>query len=195
MFVVNENIAICSQIASEGLKHRVVEVSLADLQGDEDHAYRKIRLRVEDVQGKNVLTNFWVCTQLKHLHTWIFRFGYKNVFEFMLFPCVICREWTLPPTSWDRLYGRGNLWLKLMLMSRHPTPTLWGCSALPSPRSVRISRRSLATQRPARFARWEIPQIVSSIVITDPSGSLGISKLTFCFCILSDPEEDEGDHG
>lgn len=48
------------QIASEGLKHRVFEVSLADLQGDEDNAFRKIRLRAEDVQGKNVLTNFWV---------------------------------------------------------------------------------------------------------------------------------------
>ncbi|KAD3641487.1 hypothetical protein E3N88_30711 [Mikania micrantha] len=48
-----------TKIASEGLKHRVFEVSLADLQNDEDHAYRKIRLRAEDVQGKNVLTNFW----------------------------------------------------------------------------------------------------------------------------------------
>ncbi|TYI09426.1 hypothetical protein ES332_A09G072000v1 [Gossypium tomentosum] len=49
-----------TKIASEGLKHRVFEVSLGDLQGgDEDHAYRKIRLRAEDVQGKNVLTNFW----------------------------------------------------------------------------------------------------------------------------------------
>ncbi|KAL1320250.1 hypothetical protein HN51_064969 [Arachis hypogaea] len=47
------------KIASEGLKHRVFEVSLADLQGDEDHAFRKIRLRAEDVQGRNVLTNFW----------------------------------------------------------------------------------------------------------------------------------------
>ncbi|CAL9073147.1 unnamed protein product [Musa textilis] len=47
------------QIASEGLKHRVFEVSLADLQNDEDQAHRKIRLRSEDVQGKNVLTNFW----------------------------------------------------------------------------------------------------------------------------------------
>lgn len=36
------------------------EISLADLQGDEDQAYRKIRLRAEDVQGRNVLTNFWV---------------------------------------------------------------------------------------------------------------------------------------
>ena len=52
--------SICFQIASEGLKHRVFEVSLADLQSDEDQAYRKIRLRVEDVQGRNVLTNFWV---------------------------------------------------------------------------------------------------------------------------------------
>ncbi|KAF8112263.1 hypothetical protein N665_0065s0046 [Sinapis alba] len=49
-----------TKIASEGLKHRVFEVSLADLQkNDEDHAYRKIRLRAEDVQGRNVLTQFW----------------------------------------------------------------------------------------------------------------------------------------
>nr|CAB3454854.1 unnamed protein product [Digitaria exilis] len=48
-----------TKIASEGLKHRVYEVSLADLQSDEDQAYRKIRLRAEDVQGRNVLTNFW----------------------------------------------------------------------------------------------------------------------------------------
>ncbi|CAK7340927.1 unnamed protein product [Dovyalis caffra] len=48
-----------TKIASEALKHRVFEVSLADLQNDEDHAFRKIRLRAEDVQGKNVLTNFW----------------------------------------------------------------------------------------------------------------------------------------
>uniref|UniRef100_A0A9I9CPC5 Small ribosomal subunit protein eS1 n=1 Tax=Cucumis melo TaxID=3656 RepID=A0A9I9CPC5_CUCME len=47
------------KIASEGLKHRVFEISLADLQEDEEHAYRKIRLRAEDVQGRNVLTNFW----------------------------------------------------------------------------------------------------------------------------------------
>ncbi|EER99660.1 hypothetical protein BDA96_02G381900 [Sorghum bicolor] len=48
-----------TKIASEGLKHRVFEASLADLQSDEDQAYRKIRLRAEDVQGRNVLTNFW----------------------------------------------------------------------------------------------------------------------------------------
>lgn len=48
-----------TKIASEGLKHRVFEVSLADLQKDEDHAFKKIRLRAEDVQGRNVLTNFW----------------------------------------------------------------------------------------------------------------------------------------
>ncbi|KAK9124546.1 hypothetical protein Sjap_014148 [Stephania japonica] len=38
---------------------RVFEISLADLQGDEDQSYRKIRLRAEDVQGRNILTNFW----------------------------------------------------------------------------------------------------------------------------------------
>ncbi|GLJ30971.1 hypothetical protein SUGI_0618290 [Cryptomeria japonica] len=48
-----------TKIASDGLKHRVFEISLADLQNDEDQAYRKIKLRAEDVQGRNVLTNFW----------------------------------------------------------------------------------------------------------------------------------------
>ena len=47
-------------IAFEELKHRVFKVSLVDLQGDEDHAFKKIRLRAENVQGKNVLTNLWV---------------------------------------------------------------------------------------------------------------------------------------
>merc|ERR1711935_543403 len=48
-----------TKIASEGLKGRVFEVSLGDLNKSEDDAFRKIRLRVEDVQGKNCLTNFW----------------------------------------------------------------------------------------------------------------------------------------
>ena len=46
-----------SEIASEGLKGRVFECSLADLQNDE-MAFRKFRLIAEEVQGRNVLTNF-----------------------------------------------------------------------------------------------------------------------------------------
>lgn len=48
-----------TKIASDGLKGRVFEVSLADLNQDEDQASRKMKLRAEDVQGRNVLTNFW----------------------------------------------------------------------------------------------------------------------------------------
>ncbi|ODV94445.1 hypothetical protein PACTADRAFT_51281 [Pachysolen tannophilus NRRL Y-2460] len=44
--------------AADGLKGRIVEVCLADLQGSEDHSYKKIKLRVDEVQGKNLLTNF-----------------------------------------------------------------------------------------------------------------------------------------
>ena len=44
-------------IASDGLKGRVFECSLADLQNDEI-AFRKFRLIAEEVQGRNVLTNF-----------------------------------------------------------------------------------------------------------------------------------------
>jgi small subunit ribosomal protein S3Ae len=44
--------------ANDSLKGRIVEVSLADLNKDEEQAFRKIKLRVDEVQGKNCLTNF-----------------------------------------------------------------------------------------------------------------------------------------
>ncbi|XP_046382583.1 40S ribosomal protein S3a [Ischnura elegans] len=49
-----------TKIASEGLKNRVFEVSLADLQNENDaeRSFRKFRLIGEYVQGRNVLTNF-----------------------------------------------------------------------------------------------------------------------------------------
>ena len=46
------------KIASDSLKGRVFEVSLGDLNNDEDQGYRKIRLKCEDVQGKNCLLQF-----------------------------------------------------------------------------------------------------------------------------------------
>merc|ERR1712088_597067 len=49
-----------TRIASDGLKGRVFEVSLADLQNENDaeRSFRKFKLVCEDVQGKNCLTNF-----------------------------------------------------------------------------------------------------------------------------------------
>jgi small subunit ribosomal protein S3Ae len=47
-----------TKIASDGLKGRVFEMSLADLNKNEALAYRKIRLCIEDVQGYNCLLNF-----------------------------------------------------------------------------------------------------------------------------------------
>ena len=47
-----------TKIASDGLKGRVFDMSLADLNQDEDQAFRKIKLKVEDVQGRNCLTQF-----------------------------------------------------------------------------------------------------------------------------------------
>ncbi|XP_048777156.1 40S ribosomal protein S3a-like [Ostrea edulis] len=46
-----------TRIASDGLKGRVFEISLADLQNDEV-SFRKFKLMAEEVQGRNVLTNF-----------------------------------------------------------------------------------------------------------------------------------------
>jgi len=48
---------IGTKIASDGLKGRVFEIPLADLQSDEI-AFRKFKLCSEEVQGRNVLTNF-----------------------------------------------------------------------------------------------------------------------------------------
>jgi small subunit ribosomal protein S3Ae len=48
-----------TKIAGDQLKGRVCEISLGDLNANEDDAYRKMKLRVEDVQGKQVLCNFW----------------------------------------------------------------------------------------------------------------------------------------
>lgn len=48
-----------TKIASDGLKGRVYQVSLADLNNDEDQAYRKILLKCEEVQGTSCLTNFY----------------------------------------------------------------------------------------------------------------------------------------
>jgi len=44
--------------ANDSLKGRIIELSLADLNKDEDQSFRKIKLRVHEVQGKNCLTNF-----------------------------------------------------------------------------------------------------------------------------------------
>jgi small subunit ribosomal protein S3Ae len=47
-----------TKLSQDALLGRIVEVSLADLNKDEDQAFRNIKLRIEDVQGKDVLTNF-----------------------------------------------------------------------------------------------------------------------------------------
>ncbi|XP_039275399.1 40S ribosomal protein S3a [Nilaparvata lugens] len=49
-----------TKIASEGLKNRVFEVSLADLlnEPDAERSFRKFKLIAEEVQAKSVLTNF-----------------------------------------------------------------------------------------------------------------------------------------
>jgi len=47
-----------TKIASESLKGRVLEVNLADLNNDDDQAFKKIKLCIEEVQGRNCLTDF-----------------------------------------------------------------------------------------------------------------------------------------
>jgi len=56
MTLVNKSAG--TKLAIDGLRGRVFEVNLADLNNDEDANYRKIKLCCEDVQGKNCLTDF-----------------------------------------------------------------------------------------------------------------------------------------
>jgi small subunit ribosomal protein S3Ae len=44
--------------ANDSLKGRIIELSLADLNKDEEQSFRKIKLRIDEIQGKNCLTNF-----------------------------------------------------------------------------------------------------------------------------------------
>merc|ERR1712125_295990 len=46
------------KIASEEMKGRVLELNLADLNGDEELSFKKVKLCIEEVQGRNCLTDF-----------------------------------------------------------------------------------------------------------------------------------------
>jgi len=48
-----------TKIASDNLKGRVIPACLADLKNDEEQSHRIVKLRVEDVQDRRVLTNFY----------------------------------------------------------------------------------------------------------------------------------------
>jgi len=50
--------SVGTKIASEEMKGRILEVNLADLNLDEDNSFKKIRLCIEEVQGRNCLTDF-----------------------------------------------------------------------------------------------------------------------------------------
>ncbi len=45
--------------STECLLGRIIEFNLADLNKDEDQSYRKLKFRVEDVQGSTAVTNFY----------------------------------------------------------------------------------------------------------------------------------------
>merc|ERR1740121_1041957 len=47
-----------TKIATEEMKGRVLELNLADLNIDEDQSFKKVKLCIEEVQGRNCLTDF-----------------------------------------------------------------------------------------------------------------------------------------
>lgn len=67
------------KLAADSLKGRVFEVSLADLNSDDDQAFRKMKFITEDIQGTSCLTNFHgmdftrdkLCSLVKKWHTLI----------------------------------------------------------------------------------------------------------------------------
>jgi len=53
------NRSVGTKLASDNLKGRIIPVCLADLNDDESDAWRIIKFKIEDVQGKECLTNFY----------------------------------------------------------------------------------------------------------------------------------------
>ncbi|KAJ3085562.1 ribosomal 40S subunit protein S1B, partial [Physocladia obscura] len=45
--------------ANDYLKNRVLEVNLADLSNNQEDGFRKVKLQIQEIQGKNCLTNFY----------------------------------------------------------------------------------------------------------------------------------------
>ncbi|KAJ8902064.1 hypothetical protein NDN08_006472 [Rhodosorus marinus] len=62
-----------TKVASDGLKGRVFECSLADLNKGEDYASRKIKLKCEDIQGTSCLTVFHGMDFSRHRHCALIR--------------------------------------------------------------------------------------------------------------------------
>eukprot|EP00920_Eleutheroschizon_duboscqi_P026190 GHVT01064730.1.p1 GENE.GHVT01064730.1~~GHVT01064730.1.p1 ORF type:complete len:262 (-),score=32.37 GHVT01064730.1:645-1430(-) len=68
-----------TKLAADGLRGRVYEINLADLNNDEDQGFRKIKLCCEDIQGKNCLTDFYgmditrdkLCSLIRKWHSLI----------------------------------------------------------------------------------------------------------------------------
>lgn len=68
-----------TKLATDGLKGRIYEVNLADLNNDDDQAFRKIKLQCEEVQGNNCLCDFAgmdmtrdkLCSLVRKWHTLI----------------------------------------------------------------------------------------------------------------------------
>jgi len=66
-----------TKIATEELKGRVLEMNLADLNNDDDQASKKVKLCIEEVQGRNCLTDFHgleltrdkICSLIRKWHT------------------------------------------------------------------------------------------------------------------------------
>jgi len=72
-----------TKIASEGLKGRVLEVNVADLNQNDGDAHKKIKLCIEEVQGRNCLSDFHamsltrdkICSLIRKWHTLIEAFA------------------------------------------------------------------------------------------------------------------------
>ena len=122
---------LLDRIASDGLKGRVYEVSLADLnsENDAERSFRKFKLVCEDVQGKNCLTNFYgmnlttdkLRSMVKKWQTLIEAFAdVKTTDGFLL--RVFCIGFTQKQTSPGSQQIKKTCYAKAQQASRTPTP-------------------------------------------------------------------------
>jgi small subunit ribosomal protein S3Ae len=157
-----------TKLASDGLKGRVLELNLADLMLDaEDMAHKKVKLVVEEVQGRNCLTDFHGMSITRDKH------------------CSLIRKWhTLIEGSCDIKTTDGYL-IRMFCMSftaRMPDQVKSNCYAQSS--KVRKVRKKMIEIMTAEGSKCQLRDLVKKLI--PESIAREVEKQTRCIFPLKD---------
>jgi small subunit ribosomal protein S3Ae len=137
-----------TKLASDGLRGRVLELNLADLMMDaEDMAHKKVKLCIEEIQGRNCLTDFHAMSITRDKH------------------CSLIRKWqTLIEGICDVKTTDGYL-IRMFCMSftaRMPDQVRSNCYAQSS--KVRKVRKKMVEIMTAEASKCQLRELVKKLI-------------------------------